>query len=71
MFLDGDEQFRHRLIEAPIGKKGAAYDSERCADADARTEAERLLDMLDREIVLARPTPEDAVDVPAAGVVRI
>ena len=40
-------------------------------NADARTEAERLLDMLDREIVLARPTPEDAADVPAAGVVRI
>src|SRR6516162_1545608 len=43
-----------------------AYHSERRADAGARAEAQRGLEMFDRDAGLARPTFEGATDVPAA-----
>ena len=48
-----------------------AYYSERRADAGARAEAQRGLEMFDRDVRLARPTSEGATDVPAAGLVRV
>src|SRR6516165_6402421 len=48
-----------------------AYYSERRADAGSRAEAQRGLEMFDRDVGLARPTSEGATDVPAAGVVRV
>src|SRR6516162_7271864 len=43
-----------------------AYYSKRRADAGSRAEAQRGLEMFDRDVGLARPTSEDATDVPAA-----
>src|SRR6516165_11197454 len=51
--------------------RGAEIRVVRRADADARTEAQRGFKMLDRDVRLAGPNPEEAADVPAAGVVRI
>ena len=42
-----------------------AYCNDRGADADARAEAQGGLGMLDPEIRLARPRPEDAAGEPA------
>jgi len=51
--------------------RGAEIRVVRRADADAGTEAQRGYKMLDRDVGLARPNPEEAADMPAAGVVRI
>src|SRR6516165_722632 len=69
--LDREEQFRHCLIEAPVGEMRGAYYGKRAADAGAGTEAQRGFDVFDRDVGLARPSPEDAADVPAAGVARV
>src|SRR5215831_2025734 len=71
ILLDCEEQLRHGLIEAPAQEMGLAYYIERRADAGAGTEAQRGLDMLDRNVGLARPSPEDAADKPASSVVRV
>src|SRR3954447_3486558 len=44
---------------------------ERRADSGAGTEAKRGFYMLDRDVGLTGHQPEDAADVPAAGVVRV
>src|SRR5258708_24759401 len=41
-----------------------AYCNERRTDTDARAETQRGLDMLDREVRQARPSPEYAADEP-------
>src|SRR5208282_3177714 len=71
ILLDREEQLRHRLIEAPAEEMGVAYLQERRADPGARTEAQRGLDMLDRDVGLACPIPEGAADVPAAREARV
>ena len=48
-----------------------AYCKERHADAGAGTEAQRGIEMLDRDVGLARPNPEHAADVPAARKIRV
>jgi hypothetical protein len=50
---------------------GDANESERRADAGAGTEGQRGLDMLNRDVGLARPIPEHAADVPAAREIRV
>jgi hypothetical protein len=45
-----------------------AYYKTRRADAGAWTEAQRSFKMLDRDVGLARPQPEEAANVPAAGI---
>ena len=49
----------------------AADYNELRAEPGAGTEAQRGLEMLDRDVGLARPLPEGAAYVPAARVVRI
>src|SRR5208283_6213430 len=71
IILDGEKEFRHCLIEAPAEEMCLAYYSERRADAGARAEAQRGLEMFDRDVGLARPLPESAADQPAARVVRV
>ena len=58
-------------METPAVEMRGAYYKERRAAAGTRTEAQRGLDVLDRNVGLARPLPEDAAEVPAAGVVRV
>ncbi|HEY2541220.1 MAG TPA: hypothetical protein VGI28_17250 [Stellaceae bacterium] len=48
-----------------------AYLKERRADAGARTEPQRGFEMLDRNVLLARVTPQDAAHEPAAREVRV
>src|SRR5262249_40093395 len=50
------KQVWSRLVETLRGEMGGADDVERAADAGARAKAQRDLDMLDREIVLAGPS---------------
>ena len=71
IILDREEQFWHRLVETPRQEMRAAYCNELGADTGARTEAQRGIDMLDRDVGLAGPDPEDAANKPAAGVVRV
>src|SRR5262249_15668910 len=68
---DCEEQLRHGLIEARAQEMGLAYYIERRADEGAGAEAQRGLDMLNRDVGLARPSPEDADDKPASSVVRV
>src|SRR5437868_6759536 len=44
---------------------------ERRADAGAGTEPQRCIDMLDRDVGLAFPQPENAANVPPTGVVGV
>src|SRR5215469_2210420 len=71
ILLDCDEQFRHRLIKAPSQEMRLAYQRKRGANAGARTETQRGLGMLDREVGLAGEKPENAADVPPAGKIRV
>jgi hypothetical protein len=71
LLLDREEQLGHSLVETPTVEICGAEIRARRADADARTEAQRGFKMLDRNVRLARPNPEEAADVPTAGVVRI
>jgi hypothetical protein len=48
-----------------------AYVKERRSGAGSRTEALRGLEMLDRDVGLARPIPEHATDQPAPREVRV
>ena len=66
ILLNRDEQLRHGLFEALSEEMRHTYWKERQADAGTRTEAQRSFDMLDRDVGLARPIPEDAADKPAA-----
>ena len=59
VFLDRAEQFRHRLVEPPVDEICRANPHERRAHARARAEAQRGLDMLDRNIGLTGPNPEE------------
>src|SRR5262249_24564136 len=71
VLLDREEQLRHGLIEAPAEEMRIAYCYERRADAGAGTEAQRGLEMLDRDVGLARQVPEYTAYVPTARVVRV
>src|SRR6516165_1126801 len=50
---------------------GVAYCRERRANAGAGTEAQRGFKMLDRDVGLVRPNPENAADVPATREARV
>jgi hypothetical protein len=71
IFLDREQQFRHGLIEAPADEMRGTYYQERRADAGTGTEAQRGVDVLDRDVGPARPPSKDAADNPTAGVVRL
>src|SRR5215472_12908739 len=65
VLLEREEQLWHGLFEAPAEEMRLAYSDERRADAGARTEAQRGLVMLDRDVRLARPIPQGTAEVPA------
>jgi hypothetical protein len=71
IFLDREEQFRYRLIEAPSEEMRGAYHAELGADARARSEAQRSFGVLDRTVGPARVQTLDAADVPTARIARI
>jgi hypothetical protein len=71
ILLDRQKQLRRCLIEPSIEKMREAYYNKRRFDADARAEAQRGLGMLDPEIRLARPGPEDAAGEPALREIRV
>src|SRR5215469_1553485 len=52
--LDREKQLRHGLIKPPSQKKRLAYQRKRRANPSARTETQRGLGMLDREVGVAR-----------------
>ena len=58
--LDREEQIWHRFFEASAKEMRLAQLKDRVGDALARTEAERSLKMLNRDIGLACPIPECA-----------
>ena len=64
ILLDREEQIRHRLFEASAEETRFAHLKDRVGDADARTEAQRSLEMLDRDIGLACPISECAAKGP-------
>ena len=71
IFLDREEQFRHRLIEAPTKQMRAAHCKKGHADASTRAEPQRGLDVLKREVELTRPQPKIAADLPAPCEARV
>jgi hypothetical protein len=71
VLLDRQEQFRHGLCEAPAEKMRVAYLKERRADSRPRAEAQRGIDMFDRDVGLTRPIPEGATEQPTAREIRV
>lgn len=69
--LGREVEFRHHLIEASHEKMGGTYDKHRRDDPGAWAKPERGFRMRNRNFRLARATPENAADVPAAREVRI
>jgi len=69
--LDREEQFWHSLVEALTEEVCAAQYKKRRADPGARTEPQRHIDMIDRDIRLTRPKPEKTADTPAASLVWV
>src|SRR5262249_933712 len=71
ILLDRKEQFRHGFIEAPSQEMRLAYQRMRRTNAGARTEPQRGLGVLDREVRVAREKPEDTADVPTSRKIRV
>ena len=71
VLLDREEQLWHCLIEASAGQKRHADNGEGRTYSGAGTEAQRGLDMLDRDVGLASPIPEGAAEEPPPRVVRV
>jgi hypothetical protein len=57
IFVDREEQLWHGFVETPAEEMRGANYVERRADAGAWTEAQRSIDMLDRDLGLASPKP--------------
>ena len=71
ILLDREEWMRRCLIEAASQEMRLTDDGERGADPGAWAEAQRGLDMRDRNVRLARLHSEDAADVPGAREIRV
>lgn len=69
--LHREKEFCHGLIEPPSEEMREADLKERRANSFAGTEAQRNFDMLDRNVGLACPIPEDTADVPPAREARV
>jgi len=67
MLLSREKKFRQSLIEAVADEMRRTDYKEGQADAGARAETQRCLDMCDRKIGLTGPEPEGAAQIPAAG----
>src|SRR5271156_4332280 len=65
--LNREEEFRHSLVEPTAEEVCAAQYEQRRASSGARTEPQRHIGMIDRNIRRARPESEKATDSPAAG----
>ena len=69
MVSNGQEQLRCRFVKPMFEEVGhAAWGY---TDTLARAQAQRRLDMLDREIVLTGKYPEHAAHMPATGEARV
>jgi hypothetical protein len=66
ILLDHQAQFRQCLIETPTDEICGAEIGMRPAGAGPGAEAQRGIEMLDRDIRLPRPEPQDPAKVPAA-----
>src|SRR5215469_5714036 len=71
VFLDRQEQFYQRLIEALAEEMRHAEYAERGADARAWTEAQRGFDMLNCGVVPASPNPNIGAEGPPACEARV
>src|SRR5689334_11484943 len=71
ILLDREEQLRHGLIEASAVQMCRAYCGHRRTDPGTGTETQRGFDMGNRDVGLARPTPEETTDVPATREIRV
>src|ERR1043165_430469 len=69
--LNGEEQVRYRVIELMFKKIGHANRGKGRPDTFAGAQAQRCLDLLDREIVLTGPDSDSAALDPTASVARI
>jgi hypothetical protein len=68
--LDCEQQLWDGLIQSPSEEMRAAYQGERHT-AGAWAEAQRSFEMLDRDVGLARPKPQDAADTAAPREARV
>src|SRR5271167_623988 len=66
-----EQQFWHCFLEPSTKEMCLAYREERRADPRAWAEPHRDFDMLDPDVGLARPSPEDAAELPLPRETRI
>ena len=71
IILNREKEFWHRLIKTPTQEMCPAYQCERVADAGARTETERGIRILYRDIGLPGPTSENAAGISASREARV
>src|SRR5580700_5463789 len=71
ILLDREQEFRHCLIKTPAEELREAYICERRTDSGSGAEVQRGLEMLDRDVGIARPHSEGAADVPTAREARV
>jgi hypothetical protein len=69
--LNREEEFRHSLIETSTQEMCPAYQCERVPDAGARTETERGIRILYRDIGLPGPTSENDAGISASREARV
>ena len=71
IILDRAQQVRQCRIEAPAEEMRCAQYKESRVHFVERAEPQRCIDMLNGEIRLVRPQPEEGADPPSACVVRV
>ena len=70
IFLNGQEQLRRRFVKLAFEEMGFADQAQGRTHSLEWAQPQRGLGMLDREIVLTGPEPENATQKPAAGEAR-
>src|SRR5262249_208208 len=71
ILLDREKKFRHSLIKSPSQEVRLAYYRKRRADAGARAQPQRPLDIRDRHVTLAPLQSQHATDVPTPREIRV
>jgi hypothetical protein len=71
MVLNGQKQLRRRFVKLTFDEIGRAYHRQGRTHALARSQPQRGLDMLDREIGMTGKNPEKSAKKPAEGAARV
>jgi|HubBroStandDraft_2_1064218.scaffolds.fasta_scaffold20733_3 hypothetical protein len=69
--LNGQQQLRRRLVKPAFEEIGLSHRDQWGTHTLARAQAQRGLEVLDREVRLTGKYPDDTAQIPAAGEARV